>query len=126
MGLCNGFCSTCGSRWGRCPARKPSADGLEVCIGNCVGSASLRRAAGYSADLAGAAGDGGREGLGEHGEGLGFLAAQDETDGGVVDAEVGEVVVGQPGCGVPGQLAGVFGTGVEEDLAAGVGGHAFA
>ncbi len=42
----------------------------------------------------------------------------------MVDAEMGEVVVGQPGCGVAGQLARVLGAGVEEDLAAGVGRHA--
>ena len=51
---------------------------------------------------------------------------QDEAAGGVEGAEVGEVVVGQPGCGVAGQVAGVLGSGVEEDLRAGVGGHALA
>ena len=90
----------------------------------CACGAVAQGAAGDAADLAGAAGNGAWEWLGAHGERLRLLAVEDEACGGVVDAEVGEVVIGQPGCGVAGQVAGVLRGGVEEDLAAGVGGHA--
>ena len=65
------------------------------------------------------------ERLSEHGERLRLFPVKHQPDGGVVDAEVGKVVIGQPWRGVPGQLARVLRARVEEDFAAGVGGHAF-
>ena len=47
--------------------------------------------------------------MGAHGAGWGFLAVDDEADGGVERWQVGEVVFGESGCGVAGEVAGVFG-----------------
>src|SRR5688500_14158282 len=60
-----------------------------------TGGAAAQGAAGDAADLAGAAGDRARERLGAHGERLRFFPVEHEAYGGVVDAEVGQVVIGE-------------------------------
>jgi hypothetical protein len=57
----------------------------------------------------GSAGDRGRQFLGGCGEGRGVFAVDDEPGGGVETSEVGEIVLGQPGSGVPGKPSRVFG-----------------
>lgn len=68
---------------------------------------------GGAAQLAGAAGHALRQGPGAQGERFCLLAVGHEAGGGVVGAEVGQVVRPQAGFGVAGEVAGVFGLAVK-------------
>ncbi|WP_345398833.1 hypothetical protein [Haloechinothrix salitolerans] len=81
----------------------PGVDvGAAVVGGGAAGAGGVY--GGGFADGGGAASDGWRQGLGVQGERSGLFAVQDGSDGRVEGAEVAEIVLGEAGVGVAGEL----------------------